>query len=257
MESALIRKKIRNNQLNDPTCGLAKGFVQTNLVVLPIQYADDFEEFCNLNPKPCPLIERFEQGSHEAKISAPGSDIRIDLISYRKFINGEFSETLNNLLSYWRNDLVAFLIGCSFSFEAALKENGIYMPHYEKKGNVAMYSTNIETVPSAFFSGPLVVSMRWIPEDMVSKVIEITSMFPKNHGGPIHIGDPKKIGIKNLEKPDFGQYWKMNNSNEVPVFWACGVTPQLAINAAKIPLVFTHSPGYMFITDLKDEYIKI
>tara|TARA_B110000438_G_scaffold296564_1_gene341462 strand:- start:739 stop:1512 length:774 start_codon:yes stop_codon:yes gene_type:complete len=257
LESTLIRKKIRNNQLHQPTCGFAKGFVQTNLVVLPIQYADDFEQFCHLNSKSCPIIERLDKGSYEAKISAPGSDIRVDLISYRKFNNGVFSETLSDLLAYWKNDLISFLIGCSFSFEAALKENGIYMPHYEKKGNVAMYSTNIETVPSAFFSGPLVVSMRWIPEDMVSKVIEITSMFPKNHGGPIHIGDPKKIGIKNLEKPDFGQYWKMNNSNEVPVFWACGVTPQLAINAAKIPLVFTHSPGYMFITDLKDEYIKI
>jgi uncharacterized protein YcsI (UPF0317 family) len=253
LESRLLREKIRNLQFKEPTCGFAEGFTQTNLVVVPKKYADDFELFCKLNPKPCPLIERLEVGSFEPKNSAPDADLRTDLVFYKKFINGEFIETLSDLNQEWKDDLVSFLLGCSFTFEAALKENGIYLPHYEQKGNVAMYSTNINTIPTTYFSGPLVVSMRWIPEDQVVEAINITGKYAKNHGSPIHTGDPLEIGISNIKKPDFGQYWDRVNDNDVPVFWACGVTPQQAVQAARIPLVFTHSPGYMFVTDLKEK----
>ena len=253
MDSKLLREKIRNNNFNQPTCGFAKDYIQTNLVIVTNDYADDFEKFCSLNPKPCPIIEKLDSGSYIRYKSAPSADLRTDIVSYKKFEDGNLVDTLDNLIDEWRDDFVAFLLGCSFSFEFALSKEGIFMPHFEKNGNVAMYSTNIETTSTSFFSGPLVVSMRWIPEDKIEKVISITSKYENNHGAPIHVGDPSKIGINNLNKPDFGEFWKQQGDGDVPVFWACGVTPQVVLKKAKIPVVFTHSPGYMFVTDLKDE----
>jgi len=253
LDSKLLREKIRNNNFNQPTCGFAKDYIQTNLVIVTNDYADDFEKFCNLNPKPCPIIEKLDSGSYTPYKSAPSADIRTDIVSYKKFEEGNLVGTLGNLLDEWRDDFVTFLLGCSFSFEFALSKEGIFMPHFEKNGNVAMYATNIETKSTSYFSGPLVVSMRWIPKDKIEKVISITSKYEKNHGAPIHVGDPDEIGINNLDKPDFGEYWKKQSDGDVPVFWACGVTPQVVLKKAKIPVVYTHSPGYMFVTDLKDE----
>ena len=251
MNSNQLREKIRNNQFNEPTCGYAKGFIQTNLVIIETKYADDFNNFCDNNPKPCPVVERLDDGSFNPK-TAQSADLRTDLVRYRKFINGNFDSELNNLTNELSFEFTAFLLGCSFSFENALTESGIYLPHFENKGNVAMYSTSIDTIPSKYFSGPLVVSMRWIPEDKVDQAVKITEKYKKNHGAPIHIGDPYKIGIKSIELPDFGEYWSPINKNDVPVFWACGVTPQLSLEKSKLPLVYTHSPGYMFVTDLKE-----
>lgn len=252
MDSHLLREKIRNNNFNQPTCGYAEDFIQTNLVIVTKDYAEDFELFCNLNPKPCPLIEKLDIGSYAPR-SAPAADLRTDLVSYKKFIDGNLVGTLHNLVNEWKDDFVAFLLGCSFSFEYALEKEGISMPHFKNNGNVAMYSTNIQTKSSASFSGSLVVSMRWIPENKLEKAISITSKYKKNHGAPIHIGNPAEIGINYLDKPDFGEYWESQNSRDIPVFWACGVTPQVALKKAKIPIAYTHSPGYMFVTDLKEE----
>ena len=251
MNSNQLREKIRNNQFNEPTCGYAKGFIQTNLVIIETEYADDFNNFCDNNPKPCPIVERLEGGSFNPN-TAKNSDLRTDIVLYRKFVNGDFDCELNNLTDELSSEFTAFLLGCSFSFENALTGSGIYLPHFEKKGNVAMYSTSLNTKPSKYFSGPLVVSMRWIPEDKVDQAVKITEKYIKNHGGPIHIGDPSKIGINSIESPDFGDYWSPLNKNDVPVFWACGVTPQLSLQKSKLPLVYTHSPGYMFVTDLKE-----
>ena len=257
MKSSEVRQKIRNNEFNEPTCGFATGFTQTNLVIVEKDYADDFELFCKLNPKPCPLIERLEVGSYEAKKTTPGSDLRTDLVYYKKFVDGEYVETKTDLLDEWKEDLVGFLIGCSFTFESALHKERIYMPHYVNKGNVAMYKSSIKTNPSSFFAGPLVVSMRWIPEDKINQVVEITGKFPEMHGSPVHIGESEEIGISNLKNPDFGEYWEKPDKDDVSVFWACGVTPQLALNNAKIPLAYTHSPGFMFLTDIKDEAFEV
>jgi len=253
LDSKLLREKIRNNNFNEPTCGFAKDYIQTNLVIVTNDYADDFENFCNLNPKPCPIIEKLDSGSYTPFKSAPSADIRTDIVSYKKFKEGNLVDTLSNLIEEWRDDFVTFLLGCSFSFEFALSKEEIFMPHFEKNGNVAMYSTNIETNSTTYFSGPLVVSMRWIPEDKVEKTISITSKYEKNHGAPIHVGNPSEIGINDLSNPDFGEYWEKQSNSDVPVFWACGVTPQVVLKKAKIPIVYTHSPGFMFVTDLKDE----
>ncbi len=252
MNSNQLRQKIRKNQFNEPTCGYAKGFIQTNLVIIENEYADDFNDFCIKNPKPCPIVERLDEGSYCPNV-ASSSDIRTDLVLYKKFLNGNFVSELDNLKNEWSSSFTAFLLGCSFSFENALKASGIYMPHFENKGNVAMYSTSIDTTPSKYFEGPLVVSMRWIPKNKVDDVINITTKFKKNHGEPIHVGAPQEIGIKSIENPDFGEYWNPVNKNDIPVFWACGVTPQLSLQKSKLPVVYTHSPGYMFVTDLKDD----
>lgn len=252
MNSNQLREKIRKNQFNEPTCGYAKGFIQTNLVIIENEYADDFNDFCNKNPKPCPIVERLDEGSYYPKV-AYDADLRTDLVFYKKFINGKFVSELDNLKNEWSSSLTAFLLGCSFSFEYALQSAGIYMPHFEKKGNVAMYSTSIETIPTRYFAGPLVVSMRWIPKNKIDDVVNITMKYKKNHGEPIHIGNPKEIGIDSIENPDFGEYWNPVNKNDTPVFWACGVTPQLSLQKSKLRIVYTHSPGYMFVTDLKDD----
>lgn len=251
MNSNQIREKIRKNQFHEPTCGHAEGFIQTNLVVIENKYADDFNDYCSKNSKPCPIVERLEPGSYVPGV-AKEADLRTDLVSYKKFINGEFDCELNSLKDEWSSSFTAFLLGCSFSFENALKDAGIYMPHFEKRGNVAMYSTSIDTSPSKYFSGPMVVSMRWIQKDKIDEVVNITKKFKKNHGSPIHVGDPNQIGINSLKTPDFGEFWDPADENDVPVFWACGVTPQVALKNSKIPIVYTHSPGNMFVTDLKD-----
>lgn len=252
-----VRSLIRSGKFKQPTSGAAPNFVQTNVAILPRDVAFEFLLFCQRNPKPCPVIEVMEPGQFEAKISAPGSDIRTDVPLYRVFRDGELVDKPDSLSEWWRDDLVTFLLGCSFTFEHSLIRNGIDLPYYGTDRNVSMFMTNIETTPAGPFSGPLVVSQRWIPDDKVVRAVQATSRFPAVHGAPIHIGDPKAIGIDDPLKPDFGEAWQPASETDVPVYWACGVTPQAVAMASKPELMITHSPGHMFVTDLKDEDFAI
>ena len=247
-----LRQLIRSREWTGNTAGLAPGHVQANLAILPREVAFDFLLFCHRNPRPCPLLEVVEAGSFEATQTAPGSDLRIDLPGYRIFRDGELEAEVGDISSYWRDDLVSFLLGCSFTFEAALMRTGIPLRHIEEGKNVSMYITNIQTTPAGIFSGPLVVSMRPISRDKVVKAVQITSRFPSVHGAPIHVGDPEAIGIKDLSKPDYGDAAEVKEG-EMPIFWACGVTPQAVAIKSKPSLMITHSPGHMFVTDRLDE----
>jgi uncharacterized protein YcsI (UPF0317 family) len=247
-----VRKQIRQGKLTRPTCGLAPGFTQANLVVLPKEYAFDFLLFCQRNPKPCPALEVLEAGQYEPALTAPTADIRTDISLYRVYKDGKLADEVPDIKKYWSNDFVSFLLGCSFTFETALLRAGIAMRHIEEGKNVPMYITNISTVPAGIFQGPLVVSMRPIPREKVVKSVQITSRYPSVHGAPVHIGEPEKIGIADLAKPDYGDI-AVFKENEVPVFWACGVTPQAVALKSKPSLMITHSPGHMFITDLRDD----
>lgn len=244
------RLLIRKGKWPKPTSGLAPGFTQANLVILPQKYAYDFLLFTNRNPKSCPLIEVTDIGSPYPN-SSPTADLRTDLPKYKIFENGKFIEEREAITSLWSDDLVSFLIGCSFTFERPLLESGIPIRHLEEEKNTAMYITNIPSEPAGIFQGPMVVSMRPMSPEDALRAVQITSRFPSVHGAPIHIGDPEHIGIKNIDQPDFGDQVTIKEG-EVPVFWACGVTPQIAIEYAKPHFVITHSPGHMFITDLKE-----
>lgn len=246
-----VRAACRRGQWTGPTPGLALGYVQANLVILPREWAFDFLLFCHRNPKPCPLLDVTEPGSPEAKLVAPGSDLRTDLPAYRIWRNGELEGETDNILRYWRDDFVAFLIGCSFTFENALLAAGVPVRHIEQGVNVPMYRTNIPCQPAGRFSGPLVVSMRPLVPALAVKATQICSRFPRAHGAPVHFGDPAAIGIRDLHRPDYGDAVALR-PGEVPVFWACGVTPQAALANAQPPLAITHKPGHMFVTDWKD-----
>ncbi|MDK2798472.1 MAG: hypothetical protein PWQ70_91 [Clostridiales bacterium] len=249
-----IRNQIRLGKIRQPTSGMAKGAVQTNLVILPKEQAFDFLLFCQRNPKPCPLLEVTDVGNWEPKRIAPGADIRTDVPKYRIYKDGILEQEVDNLVSIWRDDFVAFLLGCSFTFENALLNAGIPVRHIEQGCNVPMYVTNIQCEPAGIFQGPMVVSMRPIKREKLVKAIQVTSRFPAVHGGPIHIGWPELIGIEDIGKPSFGDPVQIREG-EIPVFWACGVTPQAVAMKAKPPLMITHAPGHMFITDLVDEDI--
>ncbi len=246
-----IRGLIRSGQWRGVTSGVAPGYVQANLAVLPRDLAFDFLLFCQRNPKPCPLLEVIEAGGIEPVLTAPGADIRTDIAAYRVYENGEFVAEVDSLVDYWRDDLVSFLLGCSFSFEAAMVDAGIPLRHQDLGLNVAMFITNIATAPAGAFSGPMVVSMRPVKRHQIVRAVQVTSRFPATHGAPVHIGDPEAIGIKDLDRPDFGDRVDIL-PDEVPVFWACGVTPQAVALSCKPPLMFAHGPGKMFITDQRD-----
>ncbi len=247
-----IRALIRNGRWNKPTAGLALGYAQANLVVLPARYAFDFLLFCQRNPKPCPLLEVLERGGFEPREMAPGADLRTDLPRYRVYKKGVLVEEVEDLSRYWNSDFVSFLLGCSYSFELALLEAGISLRHVEEGTIVSTYITNIPCKKAGAFEGPLVVSMRPLPPDKIVRAIQITTRFSAVHGAPVHIGDPSEIGISDLSKPDFGDPLRIA-PGEVPVFWACGVTPQTALMKSKPDVVITHSPGHMFITNVRNE----
>ena len=251
-----IRGLFRGSQLICPTSGMAPFYFQTNLAILPKSYAFDFLLFCQRNPKPCPLIEVIEPGKYIPLQSAPDADIRFDVPQYRIYENGILSKEVDNIADIWRDDLVTFLFGCSFSFEEALIESGIRLSHFDNNRNVSMFITNIETIPAGVFYGPTVVSMRSIPRDKLVKTVQVTSRFPNVHGAPIHIGDPELIGICDITSPDFGDV-NIINEGEVPVFWACGVTPQAVAMKSKPELMITHSPGHMFVTDIKNNEVAV
>ena len=250
------RQQIREGKLLKPTCGLAPGFTQANLVVLPREYAFDFLLFCQRNPKPCPVLEVLEPGSYEPVLTAPEADIRTDIALYRVYQDGKFTDETEDIKEYWNSELVSFLLGCSFTFETALLRAGIALRHIDEGQNVPMYVTNIQTAPAGMFHGPMVVSMRPIPRDKVVKAVQITSRYPGVHGAPVHIGEPERIGVTDLSKPDYGDPVAIRE-NEIPVFWACGVTPQAVALESKPVQMITHSPGHMFITDLLDEDLAV
>lgn len=248
---AEVREACRAGKLAGPTPGLAPGFVQANLVLLPKEWAFDFLLFCQRNPKPCPLLDVTEPGDPEPRSVAPGSDLRTDLPAYRIWQNGELIAEPNDICEHWRSDLVGFVIGCSFTFENALLEANVPVRHIEQNVNVPMYRTNIACRPAGRFHGPMVVSMRPMKPEQAIVATTICSKLPLAHGAPIHFGDPAIIGIGDISRPDFGDAVEIR-AGEVPVFWACGVTPQAALMAAKPPFAITHKPGHMFLTDLRD-----
>lgn len=250
-----IRMAARSGRLTGPTPGLALGYVQANLVILPKDWAFDFLLFCQRNPKPCPLLDVTEPGDPEPKAIAPGADVREDLPRYRVYRDGEMVDEPVHVSELWRDDLVAFLIGCSFTFEAALLRAGLPVRHIEQKRNVPMYRTNRPCKPAGRFRGPLVVSMRPMTPEQAIQATQICTRFPRAHGVPVHFGDPAALGISDIEKPDFGEPVDCREG-EVPLFWACGVTPQAAVMEAKPPLAITHAPGHMFLTDLKDTELE-
>jgi uncharacterized protein YcsI (UPF0317 family) len=219
------------------------------LVILPADLAADFGEYCRLNPKPCPVLARTEPGDPHFRSLGEDIDIRTDVPKYRIWRNGELVVETTDIRDHWRDDLVSFALGCSFSFEQLLIDQGIEIRHIKQGTNVPMYQTSIDTVPAKFFSGPLVVSMRPLSSADAIRAIEITSKYPDVHGAPVHIGFPERIGISDLAKPDYGDPIAIL-PGELPVFWACGVTPQAAIERARPSFCITHAPGCMLITDL-------
>lgn len=247
-----VRQAARSAELAGPTCGLAPGFLQANLVIVPQSLAFDFLLFCQRNRKPCPLLEVTDPGSPEPRELAPGTDLRTDLPRYRVYQHGKLIDEPTDIRRWWREDLVAFLLGCSFSFEDAMQRAGLPVRHIDEGRNVPMYRTNIPTQPAGIFRGPTVVSMRPLTVAQSIRAVEITSRFTKAHGAPIHIGDPAAIGITDIRKPDFGDAVTICDG-EVPVFWACGVTPQAVLMEVKPELAITHSPGCMFVSDVRTD----
>ncbi|HOA14954.1 MAG TPA: putative hydro-lyase [Bacillota bacterium] len=252
---AEVRLAARKGLLARQTSGMAEGFVQANLAVLPGNLAYDFLLFCTRNPKPCPLLEVGGKGDYLTRFIADGADIRTDIPKYRIYRNGTLTEEPLDLMDVWQDDFVFFLIGCSFSFETRLMAAGVPIRHIEAGSNVPMYITDVQCRPAGVFHGPLVVSMRPIPGRLVAKAVEITSALPAVHGSPVHIGDPSAIGIRDISRPDFGDPVEIK-PGEIPVFWACGVTPQAAALATKPEIMITHSPGHMFVGDIEDSRIQ-
>lgn len=246
-----VRSACRTGGFAMPTPGLAPGFVQANLVILPKALAFDFLLFCHRNPKPCPLLDVTEPGDPTPRTVAPQADLRTDLPRYRIWQKGQLVDEPTDVLKHWRDDLVSFLLGCSFTFEAALMAAGVPVRHIEQNRNVPMYRTSIPCVSAGVFSGPLVVSMRPLTPAQTVAATTICARFPKAHGVPVHFGDPHAIGIADIMKPDFGDAVDIR-AGELPVFWACGVTPQAALMQAQPDFAITHAPGHMFVTDWKD-----
>ena len=250
-----VRKLIRDKKITGQTSGMCLGYAQANLAILPKELAYDFLLFTQRNPKPCPILEVSDVGDPYLKKIAKDCNIATDIPKYRIYEKGVMTGEYDSVEQFWRDDLVAFLIGCSFSFESELLDSGITVRHIEEHKNVPMYLTNIECEPAGIFHGKMVVSMRPLPYDKIVTAVAATAAMPKVHGAPIHIGDPSVIGIKDISKPDFGDAVTIN-PGEVPVFWPCGVTPQSALMSTKPPIAITHSPGHMLITDVKNVELK-
>ncbi len=236
--------------LRVPTSGWLPGYVQANLIAVPRDYAYDVLLFAHRNPKPCPILDVTDPGSPHT-VLAPGADLRTDLPAYRVFRDGTLVDEVGDATGYWRDDLVTFLIGCSFSFDGALAEAGITPRHVEQDSNVPMYVTNRQCRSAGRMHGPLVVSMRPVPAALVSRAVEVTGRYPDTHGTPVHVGEPEALGITDIDRPDFGDAVAIRD-DELPVFWACGVTPQAAVMESCPPFAISHSPGHMFITDRRD-----
>ena len=245
------RRMFREGQWTQRTNDICVGYTNANLCIVPREMAFDFLLFCQRNPKPCPLLEVLEAGDPIVRSLADGADIRTDLPKYRVFFNGEVVDEPTEITNYWRDDLVTFLFGCSGTFEGALEAAGIE-PRWRENTGAGVFVTNIPTVTAGRLHGPMVVSMRPIPKPQVPRAVQVTSRFPNHHGAPIHIGDPADIGIADLSKGEWVEGPTLL-PGEVPVFWACGVTPQTVAQASKPELMITHYPGHMFISDIPAE----
>jgi len=238
-------------RFDKPTAGYCPGYVQANLAAFPQEYAEDFTLFCKLNPKPCPLLEVIGPDSTFSELLAPGADLRDVIPRYQIWRDGMCTETVDSLHDIDITGFVFFLLGCSFSFEEALIDAGISLRHIDEGKNVAMYRTDIILEPVGPFEGQMVVSMRPIASEKVQLAVEITGKYPGVHGAPIHIGNPGSIGIRQIDKPDYGECVQLT-AGETPVFWACGVTPQNVVRKARLPFAISHAPGYMFVSDIKN-----
>ena len=249
MAPAALRRLVRDGRFRLPTTGYCGDFAQANLVILPQAHADDFLRFCQRTQKACPLLGVGEAGQWAVPRLGQDLDLRTDLPGYYVYRDGQLADEPGNLTALWQDDLVAFAIGCSFSFEQMLMQAGIALRHIEQNRNVAMYRTNIPNEAAGPFGGNLVVSMRPMKARDAIRAVQITSRFPAVHGAPVHLGNPNLIGIADLGRPDYGDAVEIL-PDELPVYWACGVTPQEAIRAARLPFVITHKPGYMLVTDI-------
>jgi len=251
-----VRLAARSGAFGGVTAGLAAGYVQGNVCILPRAFADDFRRYCERNPKPCPLIGESAPGDPRLPELGADLDIRSDVPRYRVFRDGVLKDEVSDIRDLWTKDMVAFAIGCSFSFEEALIAEGVPLRYVAEGKNVAMYLTNIETEPSGRFRGPMAVSMRPLTPANAELAVQITSRYPKAHGAPVHIGDPRAIGIADLDRPFAGDRIAVR-ADELPVFWACGITPQAAVLAAKPPICITHAPGHMLVTDRKNSEFAV
>ncbi|HDZ23197.1 MAG TPA: putative hydro-lyase [Desulfobacteraceae bacterium] len=255
LNASELRKLIRSGEWKTPTSGVATGYVQANLVMLPEEAAFEFLLFCVRNPKPCPILDVLEPGKVEPSI-APNADLRSDLPRYRIFRNGEMEKEVENVTDIFQDDMVSFLLGCSFSFENALLAAGVPVRNIAEGKNVSMYITARTCVPAGRFSSPLVVSMRPMTPENAVRATQVTTRFHLTHGAPVHLGSPEELGINDLADPDFGEPVEIKHG-EIPVFWACGVTSTLAATSSPLPLVITHAPGHMFVSDLRDEDLTL
>jgi uncharacterized protein YcsI (UPF0317 family) len=253
--SAVARRDYRAGKYGS-TAGVAPGCVQGNLVILPEAQAAAFHRFCQLNPKPCPIIGMSDVGDPRIPSLGLDLDIRTDIPKYVVWKDGEAIDRPADVMKYWRDDLVSFVIGCSYSFEEAMMADDLPIRHIEQNLLVPMYRTNIACTPVGPFAGPMVVSMRPLKPADAIRAVQITSRFPAVHGAPVHLGLPQSIGIADINKPDYGDAVHIND-DEIPVFWACGVTPQAVIAAARVPFAITHAPGVMLVTDLKNKHLAV
>lgn len=256
MDGHAVRLAARAGRLKGHTGALAPGYVQGNLAILPAALAGDFLRFCHRNPKPCPVIGMSEPGSPRIPELGLDLDLRTDLPRYRVWRRGELVEEPTEIGGVWRDDLVAFVLGCSFTFEHALMEEGIRLRHVEQGRNVAMWRTSIACAPAGPFAGPMVVSMRPLAPADAIRAVQVTTRFPGVHGAPVHLGHPHLIGITDLSRPDYGDAVEVR-ADEIPVFWACGVTPQAVIAAARPDFAITHAPGCMLVTDLRNAALAL
>jgi uncharacterized protein YcsI (UPF0317 family) len=251
-----VRRLIRRGRLAQRTAGVCNGYVQANMAILPRDCADDFRAFCERNPRPLPVLEVLDPGDPVPSLTAPSADLRTDLGSYDVYEHGRLVERRSNVVSLWRDDLVTFLLGCSFSFESALLGAGVRLKHHERRtGACGAYVTTVPCAEAGSFHGPLVVSMRPIQASQVERAAAVTSDLPLAHGAPWSIGDADALGIRDLAAPEFGVAEDVA-ADEVPVFWACGVTSQTAIAASMPDFAITHTSGYMFITDVRLDRIQ-
>jgi uncharacterized protein YcsI (UPF0317 family) len=253
---SLFRQRVRNASWRQSTAGICGGYAQANLVMVPQEFALDFTIFCLRNPKPCPILEILEPGEPLVRALADAADLRTDLPQYRVFENGEAVAEVDDVREYWRDDLVSYLIGCSYTFEEALVRGGVPIRNYLQGKDPGIYVSSIMCRPAGMFSSPMVVTMRPIPPHLVSRAVAITARFPNTHGTPVHIGDGAAIGIPDLGRVDFGAPPDIEEG-EIPVFWGCGVTPQMAALRSHIPFMITHKAGHMFVTDRTIDEVAI
>lgn len=250
----LFRQEVRQGKWKASTVSICPDYVQANLVILPKAFALDFAIFCMRNPQPCPILEILEAGDPRPHEMASDADIRIHLPMYRVFEEGRMVNEVDDITELWRDDLVTFLIGCSYTFEEALVRGGVPIRNYLAQKDPGVYVSSIECRAAGIFKGPMLVTMRPVPPHLVSRAVQITSRFPKTHGAPVHIGDGAAIGISDYSKIDFGDVPEMKKG-DVPVFWGCGITPQMVALQSKVPFMITHKPCHMFVTDVRIEEI--